>query len=222
MKKILIFLLAIIILGGLGFVGWYFFLKKSPEGEACKNTSKCQTGLKCLNKLCSSGKNGSSCETKTDCQTGFCVSNKCTEGKVNDACITYKDCSNKLLCQKGACVNPPDFSKYFDNIRISKIKPGSGPGPDNPLVPTTQFSTQDAIEVDFVGVKSETQGTYYFDIVDSTTGEIGHSTHGMSTKIDGQDTGSGTDLQMLIPGDYDVNVYFNDELIYTASIKIIQ
>jgi hypothetical protein len=102
------------------------------------------------------------------------------------------------------------------------MKVGSPPGPNNIPTPTTKFTSKDAIEVDFKGVKSTTVGSYYFEIVDATTGEVGHSTKVMNTRFNGQDTGSGTDLQMLEPGTYDLNVYFKEKLIYTTPITIVK
>jgi hypothetical protein len=222
MKKAIGAAVVIFILAILGFGGWYLFLKKNPEGGACTTDTKCQTGLKCINKICSSGKVGSVCANKDDCQTGFCVNGKCTEGKLGNACVTYKDCNAGLLCIKGLCSQKPDYSKYFEKVVISKMKPGMPPGPNNPTTPTTTFnSATDAIEIDFIGVKSTTVGPYYFEIVKSTTGEVARSTKNeMETKFNGRDTGSGTDLGNVEPGDYDLNIYYNDELVYSAQITV--
>jgi len=247
MKKVIWVIVVVIVLVALGFGGWYLFLKKSFEGGACSADSKCQTGLKCVNKICSSGKVGSvcankddcqtgfcvngkctegkigdNCSTKTDCKTGFCVNTKCTEGKLGDACTTYKDCNAGLLCIKGTCSQKPDYSKYFDKVTISKMKPGMPPGPKNPTTPTTTFNAAtDAIEVDFVGVKPTTVGPYYFEIVKSTTGEVAKSTKNeMETKFNGRDTGSGTDLGNVEPGEYDLNIYYNNELVYSTQITV--
>jgi hypothetical protein len=246
MKKILLpIILLILLVGASGVGGWHFFLRKLPEGNACKSDSRCESGLKCISQVCSSGQAGSVCSQKTDCKTEFCVNGKCTEGekgnacsqktdcktnlcvnsictegKKGDVCVTYRDCDKTLLCQKGTCTARPDYTKYFTKIVVYKMKPGSPPGPNNPEIPTTRFTKEDGIGVDFIGVKSTTVGSYYFEIVDSTTGEVGNSTKMMNTRFNGQDTGSGTDLQMLEPGTYDLNVYFKEKLIYTVQITV--
>jgi len=221
MKNILIVILVIILLGAAGTAGWYFFLKKSPEGGSCQSAKRCEQGLKCANKICSSGKVGAACAQKSDCQSGFCVNNTCTEGKEGDTCATYKDCESSLLCTKSICTKKPDYSKYFDKVTVSKIKPGMPPGPSNPATPTTTFSKQDAIEVDFGGVKTTTVGPYYFEFVNSTTGETVNSTKGlMDTNFEGRDTGSGTDFSTMASGEYDLNVYFQNELVYSVVITL--
>jgi len=222
MKKTIGAVVVIFILAILGYGGWYLFLKKNPEGGACTTDAKCQTGLKCINKICSSGEVGSVCESKDDCKTGYCVNNKCTEGKLGDACATYKDCNTGFLCIKGGCSQKPDYSKYFEKVVISKMKPGMPPGPNNPTMPTTTFNAAtDAIEIDFIGVKSTTVGPYYFELVNSTTGEVARSTKNeMETKFNGRDTGMGTDLGNVEPGEYDLNIYYNNELVYSTQITV--
>ncbi len=165
MKKIIIIVSIILLLAVIGFGGWYFFLRKVPEGMACKIAGNCETGLKCLNKICSSGNIGSSCGVKTDCKTNFCVANKCTEGKKEDVCLTYRDCEKGLFCKQGVCSQPPSYSQYFSKIVVSKMKIGLPPGPNNMPVPTTNFKTTDAIEIDFVGVKPTTTGEFYYEAV---------------------------------------------------------
>lgn len=220
MKKMIISIIIVVVIAAAGLAGWYLFFKNNSEGGNCNSDKQCENSLKCVNKTCSSGKTGSVCSAKTDCQTNFCVSGKCTNGQENDACITYKDCDKNLLCQKGLCSIRPDYSKYFDKIVISKMKPGMPPGPDNPTIVTNEFSKNDGIEIDFRGVKSETIGDYYIEIVNATTGEVENSTANMDTKFEGRDTGMGTDLQILLLGIYDLNVYFKNGLIYTTQIII--
>ena len=246
MKKIVIIIFTVVILVALGFGGWYFFLRKLPEGAACKSTTSCETGLKCANKICSSGGAGSSCETKADCKTAFCVVNKCTEGKKGDSCMakadcltnycvssvctegkkgdacsTYKDCGTGLLCQKGACSEPPSYSQYFNKIIISKMKPGMPPSPTNIPVPTTQFKTTDAIEIDFTGVKSTTKGEVYYEVINPITGEVAFSSSGNKMKLNGMDTGTGSDLPRVVGvGDFDFNIYYNGEIVYTVTITV--
>lgn len=221
MKAAVWAIVIIVILAGLGFGGWYYFFKKSPEGGTCQNASRCEQGLKCINKTCSSGKVGSTCSQKSDCQSGFCVNSTCTEGKEGNTCATYKDCESGLLCTKSACAKKPDYSKYFEKVTISKMKPGMPPGPNNPTIATTAFTKQDAIEVDFGGVKTTTVGSYYFEFVNSTTGEVAMTTKGlMDTRFEGRDTGSGTDFGNMASGEYDLNVYFKDELVYSVVITL--
>lgn len=246
-KVVLTIGVIVVLIFAAAFGGWYFFLKKSAEGGVCTTSSKCQSGLTCANKICSSGALNSSCETKDQCKTGYCVQNKCTngntgsncatkadcktaycvsgqctEGKVNDACITYKDCNSGLLCQKGACITPPDYSKYFSKVIVSKIKPGLPPGPENPTIVTNTFSANDSIEVDFVGVKPTTIGDFYFDLVDSNTGELAMSlkNQGGIQQFNGHDRGVGTSLNNVSAGAYGLNIYFNDELVYSTSITV--
>jgi hypothetical protein len=220
-SKALLIILIIIVLAAIAGGGWYFFFKKSAEGGACTSNTKCETGLTCANKTCSSGKAGSSCSAKADCKTNYCVNTKCTEGKVSDACVTYKDCDTGFYCKTGACATPPDYTKYFSSVVISKIKPGSGPGPNNPETVTTIFKTTDAIEMDFAGVKTTTVGVYYYEIVNSTTGEVSRSSKNeQELKFAGRDIGTGTSLDNVAPGTYDLNIYFKDELVYTTQITI--
>jgi hypothetical protein len=222
MKKVLIALVIILILAGLGFAGWYFLIRKSTGGGTCTSDQKCVSGLKCVSKICSSGKAGSVCSAKADCTTNFCVNSKCTEGKVNDACKTYQDCQTGFRCLKSVCSNPPSYTKYLDKIQISKINPGSGPGPNNPETVTTEFKNTDAIEVDLIGVKSTTIGDFYYNFVDPTTGEIIRTSKNEIgiQQLEGQDRGTGTALSNLIPGKYEFDIYFNNELIYSTEITV--
>lgn len=220
MKGFLWGLFIVIILAALGFGGWYFFLKKGPEGSICVTSSKCEDGLKCLNKTCSSGETGSSCEQKTDCLGQFCVKNICTEGKITNACIGSKDCETSLLCPKSICVAKPDASLYFGKMATSKMRPGSPPGPDNPLTATTTFRTTDGIEIDFTGVKAATIGTFYYEFVNTTTGATRSSKNEQTLSFEGRDRGTGTDLANLAPGEYDLNIYFKDALVHSTVITV--
>jgi hypothetical protein len=196
MKTFLIALLVIIVLAVIGFGGWYYFLKKSSEGGKCTADARCEVGK--------------------------CVSGKCSSGKINSPCSTYNDCEAGLLCLKKICSEKPDFSQYFEKIVISKMKPGLPPGPSNPTTITTEFKINDSIEVDVTGVKPTTQGSFYFELVDANTGEVAVSTESRqgAMSISGQDIGTGTDLSGTAPGKYDLNFYFNNELLYTTSITI--
>lgn len=197
MKKIIIGIVIIVFLAAAGFGVWYFFLKKSAEGGKCHNQSTCETGLNCVNNICSSGKLGS-------------------------GCINYKDCDSGLLCTKSICSAKPDYTKYFDKVTISKMKPGSPPGSNNPLIQTTNFvASTDAIEIDFIGVKSTTIGDYHIELINSVTGERAFSTQDrMPTKFEGRDTGTGTDLSGVTAGEYDINVIYNNELVYSTTITL--
>ncbi len=247
MKKTPIIIGVILLILVLAFVGWQFLAKKSLEGGSCKSEKNCQTGLECINNICSSGKAGSVCADKTDCLTPFCtegkctegkkgdfcvakvdcltnycVSGKCTEGEKDDACSTYKDCEGGLFCKKGVCSEPPSYSQYFNKIVISEMKIGMPPGPDNIPVPTTEFKITDAIEIDLVGVKSTTVGEFYYEAVDLVTGEVVFTTSGYKQKLEGRDIGTGSDLPRVVGrGEFDLNIYYNDELVYTTPIKVI-
>ncbi|PIX30020.1 hypothetical protein COZ63_01965 [Candidatus Berkelbacteria bacterium CG_4_8_14_3_um_filter_42_13] len=157
------------------------------------------------------------------CKTGYCVSQKCTEGKAGDACVASKDCNSGLFCPKSTCSTPPDYTKYFSKVVISKIKPGSGPGPNNPETVINTFTTADAIEMDFYGLKSTTVGEYYYKIVNSTSGEIIRSSKNEEPlSFNGQDRGNGTALDNVAPGQYDLNIYFKDELVYSTQITVTE
>lgn len=220
MKKIINTIFVIVIIMVIGVGAWYFFMRKLPEGAVC-NGGNCETGLKCLNKICSSGIAGSSCEAKTDCKSNFCVNNKCTEGKKDNVCLTYKDCETGLFCKKGTCSEPPSYSQYFSKIVVSKMKVGTPPGPDNLPVITTEFKTTDALEIDFIGVKSTTIGKAYYEVIDQVTGEVLFSSSGYKIDMQGRDIGTGSDLPRSVgEGVFDLNIYYNDELIYTTVITI--
>jgi len=247
--RALLIILIVVILLAIGVGGWYFFLKKSVEGGTCNSDTKCETGLTCANKVCSSGAAGSSCDNKDSCKTDYCVNNKCTEGKrgdscsvktdcaasycvsgkctegiAGDVCSAHKDCGSGLYCKTGACATPPDYSKYFDKVVISKMKPGLPPGPSNPITVTNTFATTDSIEIDFSGVKETTVGDFYFDVVDSNTGELAMSlkNQGGIQQFSGQNRGVGTDLNHVPAGTYDLNIYFKDELVYTSQIIVTE
>lgn len=221
MKKTLIVVFSIIVLGALIYAGWFFLIKKNSEGGSCTSDKRCTQDLKCINKTCSSGKTGSTCSQKSDCQAGYCVNTRCSEGKINDVCNTYKDCTTGLLCKKSVCSQLPDYSKYFSKVIISKMKTGSPPSADNPLTETTIYEKTDGIEIDFRGVKSDIVGEYYIEFVNATTGELTVTTKNMmETKFAGQDIGMGTDLTSFPSGDYDLNVYYQSNLIYSSQITI--
>jgi len=218
MKKIITILIIVIVLCLAGAGGWYFFSKKNSEGGVCASDSKCQEGLKCINKICSSGEVDSVCLQKSDCKTQLCVNGRCTEGKVGDSCVTYNDCLPGLLCQKSLCITPPDSAKYFNKVIISKMKTGMPPGPDNMPVETTEFKDGDGIEVDFRGVKPTAKGDLYYDFIDAVTGEtVVTSKDQWELKLAGQDTGFGTDIRMGA-GVYDFNLYFYFLLLSTSLI----
>lgn len=223
-KKLVIFLsviVGLIILGAGVFAGWYYFLRKSSEGQVCKVSSRCVQGTTCILGTCSSGKTGSTCSIKEDCKTGFCVTGKCTEGIEGSTCSTYKDCKDGLLCKKNACAVKPSYTKYFSNVIVSKMKPGLPPGPTNPTTVTTNFKTTDSIEIDFVGVKATTVGEFYYEIINATTGEvIRTSKNELELSFDGQDRGTGTDLSNVAPGEYDLDIYFKSELVDSIAITV--
>jgi hypothetical protein len=221
MKKSLIIAVIVLVILILGFLGWQFLLKKSADGGVCKSEKNCETGLKCINSICSSGKMGSVCIAKADCLTNYCVSGKCTEGKKGDACSTYKDCEKGLFCKNEICSEPPSYSQYFNKIEISKMKIGMPPGPNNTPIPTAEFKTTDAIEIDLTGVKSTTSGEFYYEAVDSVTGEVVFSTSNYKQKVEGRDIGTGSDLPKVVgEGEFELNIYFNNEMIYTTQIRV--
>jgi len=241
-KAVIAALVVLVVIIAVGVGGWYFFLKKSAEGGSCRSDTKCETGLKCISNVCSSGNKGSKCAgksdcktefcvegictegklgdkciAKSDCRTGFCVNERCTEGKVGQACGTYKDCQSGLLCKSKLCTEKPSYTKYFDRIDISKMKPGLPPGPDNIPVATTEFKKTDAIEIDITNSK-KTNGEFYIEVIDPISGEKVFTTD--KQQISGS-RGTGFGLPMnTAAGEYELDVYFNNELIYSVPIKI--
>jgi len=187
--------LIVVLLAAAGFSLWYFFMKKNPEGGMCRSDSKCQLELKCLSNKCSSGTLGSSCGQKSDCTPG-------------------------LICKKLMCTAAPDYSKYFSSIVIGKIKPGSAPGPDNPVTVTNTMSTTDSIEIDLTGIKpTMTDKEIYFELVNPTTGDTVYT--GQKQSLNGHETqGMGTSLSAVAPGTYDFNFYLNNEFVYTTQITV--
>ena len=168
----------------------------AKDGQSCSATQTCETGLKCINSVCSSGKVGS-------------------------ACSTYKDCSTGLFCIKSICSNPPSYTKYFSKITISKMKQGTPPGPDNIPVPATSFKTTDAVEID-LAVKPGVTGTMYYELIDSTTGLTAFSSADNRQPVRAGNWGTGFGIPYGLTGEFDLNVYYNDELVYTTSITINQ
>jgi hypothetical protein len=158
------------------------------------------------------------CVTKSDCTTGFCVSERCTEGKVGQACGTYKDCHTGLLCKSKVCTEKPTYTKYFDRINIGKMKIGSPPGPNNIPVAATEFKiSQDAIEIDITNSK-KTSGEFYVEVIDPITGEKVFTNEKQQIS-DSRGTGFGLPTN-TVAGEYELDVYFNNELIYSVPIKL--
>lgn len=222
-SKVWLWVIVVIIVLAAGGAAWYFFIRKSAEGGSCTSDSKCQSGLKCANKTCSSGKIGSACADKTNCQTNYCVNSKCTDGKKDSTCATYRDCEQGLLCKRGSCSEPPSYSQYFTSVVISKMKPGLPPGPDNPTTVTNAFTTADAIEIDFYGVKPATIGNFYYELVNPESGEVAMTSKDRNPEqqvLQGEDRGTGTSLSGIAAGTYDLNIYFQDILVYTTQITI--
>lgn len=217
-KAVIIIVILLIVVAATGVGGWYFFLKKSTEGGSCQSDARCETGLKCISNVCSSGNKGSKCSVKFDCKTAFCVNGTCTEGTVGEACNTYKDCTTGLLCKSKVCTEKPTYTKYFDRIDIGKMKIGMPPGPDNIPVAATEFRiSTDAIEVDITNSK-KTSGEFYIEVIDPITGEKVFNTEKQQIS-DSCGTGFGLPTNTK-PGEYELNVYFNNELIYTVNITL--
>ena len=94
------------------------------------------------------------------------------------------------------------------------------PGPKNIPVPATEFSAAtDAIEID-IESKAGTKGEVYYELVDLTTGETTFSMANNKIKIDEKGGGMGFGIPMGTIGDFDLNIYFNNELIDTVAVKI--
>lgn len=203
-KKNVLVLFAILVLIIIISVGGWYLFSKSNEGGGCNSIKKCAVGLSCTNKICTSNINGiagSSCSTKTDCKTGQCVNKKCSAGKVGDYCRNYTDCASNLSCKSNACAVLPDSSAFFNKVDISKT--------DN-----------NRIRVDFVGVKASTKGPFYFELARQDNREIALTTkHLPETALSGTDTNISIDLTRIDAGDYYLNIYLNNEMIYAAPVK---
>lgn len=203
----------------LGVASFAVLLLSGCANQVQKTTTP--SGSQVENKKVALSSEGGTCTADTNCETGLkCVTSKCSSGKVNSACATYKDCNTGLYCVKSACSNPPSYSKYFSKITIGKMKMGMPPGPNNIPVPATEFSAStDAIEIDVIS-KPETKGELYYDLVDATTGETILSSASNKSKIDSRGGGTGFGVPYGTTGDFELNIYFNNELIYTTVIKI--
>lgn len=98
---------------------------------------------------------------------------------------------------------------------------GVPPGPNNIPIPTTEFKTSDAIEIDFVGVKSTTKGEAYYEAIHPITGEVMFISSVYKVKFEGKDTGTGSDLPRVVgKGEFELNIYYNNQLVYTTEIKV--
>lgn len=164
---------------------------------------------------------GGNCTADTNCETGLkCITGKCSSGKVNSVCGTYKDCNAGLYCVKSVCSNPPSYTKYFNKITIAKMKAGMPPGPKNIPFPTSEFrASTDAIEID-VEPKAGTTGELYYELINSTTGETSMSSASNKMKVDPRGGGTGFGIPMGAIGNFELNIYFNNELIHTVAVKI--
>lgn len=198
MKNIIVILGLALLAAGCGAAKQTATAPNLPgkEGQTCSATQACETDLRCANNVCSSGKAGS-------------------------ACATYKDCQSGLYCIKAICSNPPSYTKYFNKVTISKMKQGMPPGPNNMPIPATEFKTTDAIEID-VNAKAGISGTLYYELINSTTGATEMSSADYKQKVRAGGWGTGFGIPYNLTGDFDLNVYYNDELVFTAPIKISQ
>ncbi len=69
----------LLIIGGVGCLLLADKFLEAPEWSACSPGHQCKGGLKCVGKICSSGKLGSYCESQTDCSTPYCINKVCKE-----------------------------------------------------------------------------------------------------------------------------------------------
>jgi hypothetical protein len=100
-KTIWVIIIIVILLIG-GIFAWQIVSKKSGEGGQCQTDKNCESGLKCIMNICSSGQVGSVCLSKTDCKSGFCVENKCTEGSAGSPCQSKEDCLTHFVLIENA------------------------------------------------------------------------------------------------------------------------
>jgi hypothetical protein len=124
--------------------------------------------------------------------------------------------------EKSVRSNPPSYSKYFNKIVVAKMKAGMPPGPKNIPVPATEFNAStDAIEIDFEP-KAGITGELYYELIDSTTGQATMSTAGNKMKIDPRGGGTGFGIPFGAIGNFELNIYFNNELVHAVAVKINQ
>lgn len=141
------------------------------------------------------------------------------KGTLGSSCATYKDCDKGLYCVKSVCSNPPSYTKYFDKITVAKMKP-EPPGPNNIPVPAAEFKAgAEALEID-VSPKTGVKGEVYYDLINSVTGEKEMTSENNKMKVGGQATGTGFMIPGGLSGDFELNIYFNGELIHTVAVKI--
>jgi hypothetical protein len=211
---LVISLLIIILAGGL-FAGWWFFYRVIPTGNTCRINQKCSENGKCISGACSIGAVGSSCNVKDDCKTAFCANGRCSEGTEKSTCSTYKDCVDGLLCKSKTCTIKPSYTKYFDRIDVGWMNPGSPPSAENPITPGTTIKSGKTVEVDILNSK-KSAGTFWVEMVNQETGEIAWTTD--KREINDH---SGTGFQFNEVGNFDLNVYFNNELVYSVTVAMI-
>ncbi len=78
-------------------------LKKTP-GQACTNTSECESTLTCTGNICTApsidGGFGDTCTDNTDCNNPLvCEEGICTqEGTFGSSCVADEDCNSPLTC----------------------------------------------------------------------------------------------------------------------------
>jgi hypothetical protein len=210
---IVISLLVVILAGGL-FAGWWFFYRVVPTGQACRVNQKCSDNGQCISGTCSVGTVGSNCGVKEDCKTAFCTNGKCSEGIAGSTCLNYKDCIEGLLCKSKVCAVKPSYVKYFDRIDIGWMNPGSPPSTNNPIIPGTTIKAGKTVEVDILNNK-KTTGTFWVEMINQETGETAWTTDKQT--ISGT---QGTGFQFNEVGNFDLNVYFNNELVYSVTVTM--
>ncbi len=98
------------------------------------------------------------------------------------------------------------------------MKAGLPPGPNNIPMATTEFKkATDAMEID-VAVKSGVKGEFYAEVIDPISGEkIIDTPKQQITQAGGWGTGFGLPN---VAGDFELDVYFNGELVYTTPVTI--
>jgi|GEM_PF-1776178 len=112
------------------------------------------------------------------------------------------------------------YTKYFNSITISKLKPGL-PGPENTPVEATEFkAVADVLQIDF-DVKQEVNGEVYYELINSANGEKAMSSENNKMKITaGVKNSIGFQIPASLTGDFKLNIYFNGESVYEVPIKI--
>ena len=243
-----IIIIVILLIGGI--FAWQIVSKKSGEGGQCQTDKNCESGLKCIMNICSSGQVGSVCLSKTDCKSGFCVENKCTEGsagspcqskedclthfcvnrkctegKEGDACISYNDCDG-LLCVNSVCSKfseKPDqvmFNEYFTRLRLGTVTEWPKEGPP-PFQETNIFKLGDQLCLDATVLKDVSpEGEIYNPYEEVVV--VPRMAGGPGLKKGGNIGCSSMPPELSAGKKYEYKIYVGDTLVAVLPFEVIE